>query len=243
LKHSDSGDRPRADARAGFALIEMLAALTIGVAILAVLAQFTSQSLRNWNRGESTIAVMEMLTSGLSRLKADLALAVPMRPPGSDSASVVFAGEGAQLLFVAATGFGAGDRGLELISVTVTKDGEDTVVVRQRGQVTTGRTPLRDPVVLLRGRLKVGFSYRDDDGRIVPTWSNRQQLPKAVAVDITNNAGTALFPAPVLLKLPANLAAACLTSTGSEGDATGASNACPGANREERTQNPPGEQQ
>jgi general secretion pathway protein J len=212
----------------------MLAAVTIAVAILAVVAQFTSQSLRNWNRGESTIAVMEMLTSGLGRLKTDLALAVPMRPPGTDSPSVVFSGDAAQLLFVAATGFGAGDRGLELISITVTKDQDDTVVVRQRGQVTTGPTPLRDPVVLLRGRIQVRFSYRDDEGTILQTWSNRQQLPKAVAVDVANSAGTLVFPVPVVLKLPINIAASCLDdSGGGEGENAGA---CP--SRQARPQNP-----
>lgn len=216
MKHSASAGRPRADARAGFALIEMLAALTIAVAILALLAQFTSQSLRNWNRGESTIAVMEMLTSGLGRLKTDLALALPMRPPGTDSASVMFVGDAEKLVFVAATGFGAGDRGLELISITVTREQDGIAVVRQRGPVTTGPAPLADPVVLLRGRMQLQFSYRDDDGQILKTWSNRERLPKAVAVDIVNTAGVSVFPVPVVMKLPANLAAACIAGDGDD---------------------------
>lgn len=225
MKHIASAGRPsRADARAGFALIEMLAALTIAVIILALLAQFTSQSLRNWNRGESTIAVMEMLTSGLGRLKADLALALPMRPPGTDSTSVMFAGDARQLLFVAATGFGAGDRGMELISVTVADEEDGIALVRQRGPVMTGPAPLRDPVVLLRGRMQLQFSYRDDDGQMLATWSNRERLPKAVAVDIRNPAGVSVFPAPLVLRLPTNMAAACLAGAGEDSGAGG----CPG---------------
>lgn len=222
MKHSDSADR--ADARAGFALLEMLAALTIGVAMLALLAQFTSQTLRNWTRGEGTIAVMEMLTSGLGRLKTDLALAVPMPPPGSDSSSVMFAGSEGQLLFVAATGFGAGDRGLELISITVTREEEGIAVVRQRGPVVTGPAPLRDAVVLLRGRMQFRFSFRDDDGQTVANWSNRESLPKAVAVELFNNAGVSVFPVPVVMKLPATRPAPC---TAGDDDGTGAA-ACPG---------------
>ena len=236
MKHCASAGRPRADARAGFALLEMLAALTIAVAILALLAQFTSQSLRNWNRGESTIAIMEMLTSGLGRLKTDLALALPMHPPGSDSTSVMFAGSAGQLLFVAATGFGAGDRGVELISVTVTKDEDGIAVVRQRGPVTTGPAPLRDPVVLLRGRMQVRFSFRDDNGQTLASWVNRDGLPKTVAVDIFNNAGVSIFPVPVLMKLPANLGGACVASSEEGNVAPGCST--PGARtqpgREER---------
>jgi general secretion pathway protein J len=205
----------------------MLAALTIAVAILGVLAQFTSQSLRNWNRGESTIATMEMLTSGLARLRTDLTLALPMRPPGTDSSSVIFAGDAGNLLFVAATGFGAGDRGLELISITVTKDQDDFALVRQRGPVVAGPAPLRDPVVLLRGRMQFRFSYRDDEGQVLTSWSNRDRLPKAVAVEVLNTAGVSVFPVPVLMKLPANLAAACLSGGGEDGDDGGAVG-CPG---------------
>jgi len=225
LKHSASAGRRSVDPRAGFALLEMLAALTIAVAILALLAQFTSQALRNWNRGESTIAVMEMLTTGLARLRTDLNLAVPMRPPGTDSPSVIFVGDAAQLLFVAATGFGAGDRGLELISITATKDGDDLVVVRQRGPVTTGQAPLRDPVVLLRGRMQFRFSYRDDDGQTLLTWSNRDRLPKAVAVELFNAGGVSVFPVPLVLKVPTNLSAACISGGGEDGDAAVG---CPG---------------
>jgi len=232
LKPSASAGPPRADARAGFVLIEVLAALTIGVAILALLAQFTSQSLRNWNRGESTIAVMEMLTTGLARLKTDLSHALPMRPPGSDSSSVIFSGDAGRLLFVAATGFGAGDRGLELISITVTREQDDTAVVRQRGPVSTGPVPLRDPVVLLRGRMRFQFAYRDANGQLQPKWSDRQELPQAVVVNVANNAGTSVFPVPVEMKLPANIIAMCITG---DDDGTGG---CPTAQR--RPQPAPG---
>jgi Tfp pilus assembly protein FimT len=242
LKPTDSAGPPRSDARAGFAMIEMLAGLTIAVAIVAVLAQFTFQSLRNWNRGESTIAVMEMLTSGLGRLRSDLAAALPMRMPGTDNPSLIFAGDAQQLMFVAATGFGAGDRGLELISVTVTKEQDDTVMVRQRGQVSTGPTPLRDPVVLLRGRIQVRFSYQDDQGVTQATWSNRDRLPKAVAIEVFNTVGTSVFPTPVVLKLPTTLAAACL-SAGNADDGTGAAG-CPGQQQRPRQpqQDPEGQQ-
>jgi general secretion pathway protein J len=220
-------------------LIEMLAGLTIAVAILAVVAQFTSQSLRNWNRGESTIAVMEMLTSGLGRLRTDLALALPMRPPGTDSPSVMFIGQPQQLLFVATTGFGAADRGLEMISVNVVSEEDGVAVVRQRGPVTSGPAPLRDPVVLLRGRMQVRFTYRDDAGQALESWTNRDRLPKAVEINIVNPAGVSVFPAPVVMKLPANLSAACVAGGG--GDEGVGSGGCP-TGRPRRTPNQQNEQ-
>jgi hypothetical protein len=135
---------------------------------------------------------------------------------------------------VAATGFGAGDRGLELISVNVTKNNDETAMVRQRGPVVSGPSPLRDPVVLMHGRMQFRFSYRDDDGRVLATWTNQERLPKAVAVEIFNTAGASVFPVPVLLKLPANLAAGCLTGGGDDGEgAVG----CPG----QQGRRPPGQ--
>ncbi|MPZ56885.1 MAG: hypothetical protein GEU91_10400 [Rhizobiales bacterium] len=211
--------------------------MTIAVAIVALLAQFTSQTLRNWNRGESTIAVMEMLTSGLGRLKADLTLALPMRVPGTDNPSVLFSGDAGKLMFVAATGFGAGDRGLELISITVAREEDGIVVVRERGPVSTAPGPLRDPVILLRGRMQVQFTYRDDDGQVLTNWSNRPQLPKAVAVNVFNTAGVSVFPVPLLITLPTNLAAACIAGGDEDGESGGV---CPSPRG--RTQNRTGEQ-
>jgi hypothetical protein len=53
----------------------------------------SAQILRNWSHGSSTIAAMEMLTSGLARLGTDLSLALPVRPPGSEDSKILFEGE------------------------------------------------------------------------------------------------------------------------------------------------------
>jgi hypothetical protein len=189
----------------------MLAALTIAVLVFALLAQFSSQSVRNWNRGESSIAAMEMLTRGIGRLGTDLSLALPMRPAGTDSPNVLFKGDASQMQFVAATGFGAGNKGLELIVISVVKEENGISLVRQRGPVSTMAAPLRDPVVLLHGRMQVQFAYHDEFGQTVQSWSDRPQLPKSVAVSVYGASGLPVFPVPVLLDLPSDMAASCLT--------------------------------
>src|SRR5690349_18916538 len=83
----------RADARSGFTLIETMAALAIAAAVFAVIAEFAGRTLLNWNRGNSTIAAMEMLTRGLGRLGADLSTALPMTPPGTDGSTAYFIGD------------------------------------------------------------------------------------------------------------------------------------------------------
>ena len=138
MKHSGSASR-RADARAGFSLIETLAALAIAAAIFAVVAEFAGRALRTWNRGEVTISVMEMLTRGLGRLSTDLSLALPMSTPGTDGATVLFSGDANQMMFAAATGFSAGDRGVELLTISSAIEGDSLVL----GACSGPRCPTR----------------------------------------------------------------------------------------------------
>lgn len=204
-----SADR-RPDPRAGFTLIETLAALAIAAAIFAVISEFAGRALRNWNRGDVTIAAMEMLTRGLGRLETDLSLALPMSVPGTDGSTVMFKGDATGLVFVAATGFGAGDRGLELISISILPDGDGITVVRQRGPAANPLPELRDPVVLLRGRMQIRFSYRDRNGQVASSWISRAELPSVVAVEVFGAAGNPIFPVPAMLRLPTNSSAECI---------------------------------
>jgi general secretion pathway protein J len=217
LKHSASA-RPRSrSANAGFTLIETLAALAIAGAIFAVIAEFAGRTLRNWNHGAATIAVMEMLTRGLGRMQIDLDSVVPMSPPGTDGSTVYFAGNASAMRFVAATGFGVGNRGVELLNISAKQDNDDLMVVRERGPVLNPATQFSDPVVLLRGRIQVRFSYRDSSGQVSDTWGNRADLPAAVLVKVLGQDGAPVFPSAFVLPVPVSLGADCLVE---QGDAT-----------------------
>lgn len=212
MKHTASRRR-RADARAGFSLIEMLAALAIAGAMIAVVSEFAGRAMQNWNRGEQTIAVMEMVTRGVGRLATDLSLALPMPPPETDGSTVIFVGQPAHLQFVAVTGFGSGSKGIELLDISVVADRDDTLVVRRRGPVAIPAAQLGDPVTLLRGRLQVRFSYSDRTGRRTATWTNKAELPAAVVVEFLNAAGVSVFAAPFVLPIATNFSIECLINT------------------------------
>ena len=193
-------------------MIETLAALAIAAAIFAVVAEFAGRALRTWNRGETTISVMEMLTRGLGRLSNDLSLALPMSLPGTDGATVLFSGDANQMAFAAATGFNAGDRGIEQITIASAVEGDILVLMRMRGPVSNPPAQPRDPVELLRGRMQIRFSYRDQKGQVLPTWTNRPELPSAVLVEIFGPARNSIFPTPVLMPIPMNFGVDCLPS-------------------------------
>ena len=141
----------RRSRRAGFSLIEVLAALAIAGAVFAVIAEFSGRLLLNWNRSEATISIMEMITRGLGRMGSDLALALPMSPPGSDGTITYFSGDPTHLTFVAATGFGVGDRGLELLNFTMNDNQDDFYLVRTRAPVSNPPSEFKDAVLLLQG--------------------------------------------------------------------------------------------
>ncbi len=204
----------RSNPRAGFTLLETLAALAIAAAAFAVIVDFSMRTLRNWHRGDTAIAAMEMITRGIGRLQTDLAGALPMSVPGGDGAAVLFKGDANSVVFAAATGFGTGNRGVELISVSAFPDGDDIALIRNRGPVANPQPELRDPVVLMKGRLRVRFSYRDQNGKTVPTWIEQPDLPAAVAIEIFGAQGNPILPVPALIRLPQNFSVECFNPPG-----------------------------
>lgn len=245
MKHTESARLRRSSASAGFTLIEALAALAIAGAIFAVIAEFAGRTLRNWNHGEATIAVMEMLTRGLGRLQVDLNSAVPMTPPGTDGSTVYFAGNANAMRFVAATGFGVGNHGLELLNISAKQDNDDLTLLRERGPILNPASQLSDPVVLMRGRIQVRFAYRDAGGQTYDQWGNKPNLPAAVLVRVLAQDGAPVFPTAFVLPIPVNLGADCLVD---QGDATpprcnGLAGNSQGQNASPPTQQPPNPQQ
>jgi general secretion pathway protein J len=199
----------RSDRRAGFTLLETLAALAIAAAALAIIGDFATRALRNWHRGDTAIAAMEMITRGIGRMQTDLAGALPISVPGGDGAAVLFKGDANGVVFAAATGFGTGNRAVELVSYSIFKDRDELALVRNRGPVTNPQPELRDPVVLMKGRMQVRFSYRDRNGKTVPTWIEQRDLPTAVALEIFGEQGNPILPVPALIMVPQNYSVEC----------------------------------
>lgn len=212
MQPTGSADR-RNNARAGFTLLETLVALAIAAAAFAVIVDFSMRTLRNWHRGDQAIAAMEMLTRSIGRLQTDLAVSLPIGAPGGDGSTVLFKGDANNLVFVAATGFGSGNRGVELISVSALADRDGVALVRSRGPLANPQPELRDPVVLMRGRMQVRFSYRDRNGKTTPTWVEQPELPAAVAIEIFGAEGNPVMPVAALLNLPQNYSVECFNPT------------------------------
>lgn len=199
--------------RAGFSLIEVLAALTITVLVVGAFSPFVAQLVHAWGRGARIAESADMFATASARIDRDLVGAVPMLITRDDRTTALFVGADRYLLFVSATGADSGRRGLELLSYAVAADGDAAVLVRRHGPLGTDPErpeTLKDPVTLLSGSFRITLAYRPADGATVADWRDRGDLPRAVEVRITDRNGVAVLPAPLVFPITANYPAACI---------------------------------
>jgi general secretion pathway protein J len=185
----------RADAEAGFTLIEVLVALTLMVGVLAALASLTSQWLPNWNRGFAHVQRAELLARGLERLIADLAAAEYVSANGK-TRQPLFDGNELSVRFVRPA-IGPNTRpGLEFVRIAMTPDRQGAALVRTRAPYTLlprdttigDVTNFADPVALMRSPYRVVFAYAGPDRVWKNTWRGEDDLPASVRVTVLDAA-------------------------------------------------------
>lgn len=206
------GGRP--GSRAGFSLLEVLAALAITVLLVVTFAPFASQLILSWGRGTRTAELVDMLTRGSDRMARDLLAVVPMTLTRGEETSMLFRGGPGSVVFATATGYGPGRGGIELVSFGIEEDGAGAqAIVRRRAPLRDAAlapTGFRDPVTLFSGPYQYRFDYVAADGSRVETWQNRFDMPVRVELAILTPSGP-LLPLPLSYFVPANLSAACIT--------------------------------
>jgi prepilin-type N-terminal cleavage/methylation domain-containing protein len=186
---------PRDDRRAGFTLIEVLAALAVGSVIIMATAALIHDVARHFDRGTRGVQEAERLMLAVERLAQDFNSARFVAWTTEGGPAVAFTGEPAtrdkpaKIVFVGNAGIMAGPQGEEVVTLTVEPAGEVTRLVRRRAAWAGPRTRLeevspRDAVVLVEGALDIVFAF----GRIVPggalewsgSWIGQTTLPRFV---------------------------------------------------------------
>lgn len=224
--------------RAGFGLIEAIVALAIAGLVLAAVTEMVGRMLRTWDRGFATLAAVERTDVALGRIGADLAALLPISLATADDPNILFAGDARGMSFTAVTPFDRSHEGIAIVEIAVEGSGDGAVLVRR---LRRGRdAPLRDGdrVVLLSGRLDLGFSYRDQTGERVDRWSRPGEVPRGVVVTLTGGRGGGL-PVEVMLPIPVAISVSCLAKPPGESvDAPQDQNAPTGAPRPPRAAPP-----
>lgn len=172
-------------ARAGFTLIEALASLVLATMLFGGLALYTGTWLRHWQgmiaRGgqEDTVAVI------LDRMVEDLEAAQPSYSNTEGATAVRFTGHADEVAFVRpALGYEP-RAGLDDITYSMGRAGTDDALIRARRDfmVSGGGEDLP----LVRGDLKLSFSYAGPDGALNPEWTSNNRMPSFVRIEISGS--------------------------------------------------------
>jgi general secretion pathway protein J len=224
--------------RAGFTLVETLAALAVASSIIVGAAALTHHVAAHFDHGARGVNDAERFALAMERLSRDIgaasyvtleparALPRPAPPPspgkkqGEPPASVAFEGDGKRLVFVTASSIGAQAALEEIVTLSVEPAGEGARLVRRRAPWLGPRAGLdagqaRDDVVLLEGRFDISFAYaRVEKGvaRWTDIWRGESELPRLFRLDLRDpETGERLSPGAELL-LRADAPAACASA-------------------------------
>src|SRR6266700_1956741 len=186
---------PRDDRRAGFTLIEVLAALAVGSVIIMATAALIRDVARHFDRGTRGAQAAERLMLAVERLAQDFNSARFVGWTTEGGTAVAFTGEPAtgdrpaKVVFVGNAGIMAGPQGEEVVTLTVEPAGDVRRLVRRRAAWVGPRMRLedvspQDAVVLIEGTLDITFVF----GRIPPSgvlswsesWVGESTLPRFV---------------------------------------------------------------
>lgn len=203
--------RPRRS-RAGFSLIEVLAALAATVMIVGAFSPFAAQLVASWGRGARTAELVDMAVTAQARLARDIGAAVPMFLTRGETTAMLFLGTRGYVIFPAATGFGPGRGGFELLSLSIEETEGRPALVRRRAPLGSDPSTggFRDAVVLLDGRYRMSFAYVGADGTRREEWLDRPDMPTRIELTILREDGRPALASPLVFAIPADYPAACL---------------------------------
>jgi type II secretion system protein J len=209
--------------RGGFTLVEMLGALAIAAMVILSTSALLRQGVFFFDRGSRSIGADEQLALAIDCLTRDFAAMrfVMQKNDGGTRIGFADGAEGQEgITFLSAGGRAVGPQGEEIVSLAIEVNGDDTQLVRRRVPWSGPRMHLTDmllgdPVVLLKGRVSLSFSFSKlaDNGTAewVDHWTDDKSLPHAVRLNIRDEATGANLPGAVFA-VRADAPAACASS-------------------------------
>jgi general secretion pathway protein J len=208
--------------KAGFSLIEVLAALLVTMLLVLTLSPFVIQMLATWSRGGEVVRLVEFQTRGLGRLRQDLRHALVFTGYGQTQDLAAFEGDETSMSFPVVAGVGPDHPGLEYLLFTVATTIDGRALVRRRAPVIgSSYGSFVDPVVLISGPFRYVFKYYSRDGEELASWSKSQfDLPAHVELHILDRNGLPLFGGPIAISTFASLSAGCFAGANLRGCST-----------------------
>ncbi len=176
--------------RAGFSLVEAMAAVALTATIVMGLSSMTGQWLPNWRRGFVDLQHADLLGLGLERLVEDISAAEYVTAWGGAS-TPLFEGDASEVIFVRSEIGPNSYPRLEVIRLAQINDDRGLALTRMRAPFTpmspgasAQSFAFGDAVALVRAPFRVTFAYAGPDRVWVDSWKSQKRLPDAVRITV-----------------------------------------------------------
>jgi general secretion pathway protein J len=199
----------RRRSRRGFTLIEALAALALGTLLFGLIAQFTGAWLGRWRDVVMVTSRQDAALVVLDRMADDIQTALPVFETTAQALTtrIDFDGTGSELTFVRnAVGFNPRP-GLDRVTYRVGDSGGINALLRQRRDHADPDSAGED-LPLLRGDVRLSFTYFSASGTGSANWDDATRLPAAIRIDLASSTPN-VWTRTMIVRLPSDWPPAC----------------------------------
>ncbi|MFG1479814.1 prepilin-type N-terminal cleavage/methylation domain-containing protein [Xanthobacter sp. V4C-4] len=204
---------------AGFTLVEVLVALALAGLVVSALATLTRQWLPNWRRGFERVEAAERVGLALGRVAADLSV-VEAVPASLERPRPLFDGAPSSITFVRTALGPHAPPGLEIVRLGPGADGAGLVRSAAPYAPRRSEEPLGvfgAPVRVLGAAYRLDFSYSGRDGLWLGSWSDLDELPRAVRVVVRDGRTGRALDVSTVVVVRAELPADCVSEATRQG--------------------------
>ena len=185
-------------------LVEVLAALLVTAALVAVVLPFAGTLIGRWQAGQASILQADAWMQALARLGDDVAEALPIREPGGPPGALAV--EPRKVSFIR-PGLGAPDT-LERVTYGVETTASGERLVRRARGLGDADPPKSSTTTLLEGPYTLRFAVVGPDGARATRWTEGTAMPLRLELAAAGPKGSRAPFSPVSLPIAARVAAA-----------------------------------
>lgn len=201
---SSSPSADRRDPRAGFSLIEILAAVVLTLFLVAAVMPFASTVLARWMTGQRQLEQADLWMRATVRLVDDAARAVTVLVPGGEQPRVFFRGGDREMVFVRPPLATTSRVPLEQVAYTIERsDDGEALVRRSRPFDPTGLgLPAQDyaaSTTIASGPYRFRFTHVSAKGVREPEWRETNTMPRLVELTVEATGSRAAPPAAIAM--------------------------------------------
>jgi type II secretion system protein J len=189
--------------RAGFTLVETLAAVAIAAAVIVSAGALIHDSVFFFDRGTRSVDQTEQFALAIDCLTRDFGAArFALQSDQGKTRSSFTAGEHGDILFITGGGRGPGAARDEIVRISIEQDDASRKIVRRRlawkgPRQRPEEAELRDPVILLKGPFDISFEFSKPmaTGGVAwqDQWTGETGLPQAVRLTLRDAATGAIL--------------------------------------------------